>query len=77
LNIPKDNNDESNISEDNSNKKRKQNPIFLLAKSNSNIKPTTNSNFYSPTPYILRKIQKIMKILMIMNYKIYEIVLKN
>jgi hypothetical protein len=75
-NIPKDNNDESNISEGN-NKKRKSNPVFLLAKSNSNIKPTTNSNLYSPTPYIFKKILKIMKILMMKNYKIYEIVLKN
>jgi hypothetical protein len=54
-NIPKHNNDESSTSEDNSNKKQKSNSIFLKAKSNSNIKPTTNSNFYSPTPYVFQK----------------------
>jgi hypothetical protein len=53
-NIPKDNNDELNTSEGN-NKKRKSNSIFLLAKSNSNIKPTTNSNLYSSTPYVFKK----------------------
>jgi hypothetical protein len=56
--ISEDNNDESNISEDNSNKKRKPNPIFLLAKSNSNSKPTTNSNLYSPIPYVFKKNSK-------------------
>jgi hypothetical protein len=53
-NMPKDNNDESNTSEGN-NKKRKVNPIFLLAKNNSNIKSTTNSNLHSFTPYVFSK----------------------
>jgi hypothetical protein len=46
---------ESNIPEDN-NDKSKNDSIFLLSmKSNSNIKPITNSNLHSSTTYIFKK----------------------
>jgi hypothetical protein len=43
----------SNIPKNDNNNKLKTNPIYLFTtKSNSNIKPITNSNLHSSTPYI-------------------------
>jgi hypothetical protein len=46
---------ESNIPKDNNNKPKKDSIFLLTMKSNSDIKPTINSNFHSSTPYIFKK----------------------